>query len=106
MPEHKKPLTKKIRGFVQSETLFPYGASTSVATHGLAQKFTYQPTLAYSRRLPLKHARSVLLSGAGLVRIKAPCITSPRFSFASGPTQSRCPVVHAATLHSSATPNS
>jgi hypothetical protein len=49
-PEHKKPLTKS-GNFLRREKLFPFGASRR-NKHGLAQKFTYQPTLAYSRRQP------------------------------------------------------
>ena len=61
MPEHNKPLIKKIRGFVQSENTVPVwsqrirrnlAVEIDLETHGLAQKCTYQPTLAYFRRLP------------------------------------------------------
>jgi hypothetical protein len=38
--------------FCARETTVSVWSQLSVATHGLAQKCTYQPTLAYSRRLP------------------------------------------------------
>jgi len=42
----------KIRNFLLVKPTVSVWSQLSVATHGLAQKFTYQPTLAYSRRLP------------------------------------------------------
>jgi len=52
IPEHKKPLAPLGEELFAREITVPFGASASVASHGLARKCTYQPTLAYSRRLP------------------------------------------------------
>ena len=81
-PEHKKPLTQKSGAFCivkDRSRLEP-----AVATHMTSRK-----SIPINRRSPILAGRhesrpeGVLLSGAGLV------ITSPRFSFAREPTQSR-----------------
>jgi hypothetical protein len=52
MPEHKKPLKVFQETFCAMKRLFPFGASYPSQHMASRKKFTYQPTLAYSRRLP------------------------------------------------------
>ncbi len=81
-PEHKKPLRQKSGAFCIVKDRFRL--EPAVATHMASRK-----SIPINRRSPIlagcheSRPEGVLLSGAGLV------ITSPRFSFAREPTQSR-----------------